>query len=167
MLEQVAKAPAEIARVPRNPARTVRLGGGALCCTSVGGSPFVSDRERGRREGTLADHVEIVSWRRRRTCSPAARVRRLRGLGAVRGEPAPRHEYSWHALVGQAVRRYGDSGPQARDSVELAAIACGGRERIEREPAILGIVNPNSPLVWDLLMVDAPGRGRRRNQPVR
>src|SRR5919204_587555 len=50
---------------------------------------------------------------------------------------------------------YGTSGPKARDAVDLAAIACGGREAIEAAPAIMGVVNPNSPLVWDFLMVDA------------
>jgi trimethylamine--corrinoid protein Co-methyltransferase len=61
---------------------------------------------------------------------------------------------------------YGTSGPKARDSVELAAIACGGRERIERIPAIMGVVNPNSPLVWDFLMVDALIEWAQAGQPV-
>ena len=61
---------------------------------------------------------------------------------------------------------YGTSGPKARDSVELAAIACGGRERIERTPAIMGVVNPNSPLVWDFLMVDALTEWAQAGQPV-
>src|SRR5204863_8270175 len=54
----------------------------------------------------------------------------------------------------------------ARDAVALAAIACGGREAIEARPAIMGVVNPNSPLVWDHLMVDALREWATANQPV-
>src|SRR5207244_2087762 len=61
---------------------------------------------------------------------------------------------------------YGTSGPKARDAVALAAIACGGREAIERTPALMGIVNPNSPLVWDFLMVDALTESASAGQPV-
>jgi trimethylamine--corrinoid protein Co-methyltransferase len=61
---------------------------------------------------------------------------------------------------------YGTSGYKARDAVALAAIACGGREAIERTPALLGVVNPNSPLVWDFLMVDALTEWATAGQPV-
>ncbi len=50
--------------------------------------------------------------------------------------------------------------------MNLAAIACGGREAIERTPAVMGVVNPNSPLVWDRLMVDALTEWASANQPV-
>ena len=43
----------------RNPARSVTLGGGGKpVLTPVGGSPFCSDFERGRREGTIADYLD-------------------------------------------------------------------------------------------------------------
>ena len=50
---------------------------------------------------------------------------------------------------------YGTSGPKARDAVELAALVFGGRDALADEPAFLGIVNPNSPLIWDYRMTDA------------
>ena len=61
---------------------------------------------------------------------------------------------------------YGTSGPKARDGVALAAIACGGHEAIAETPAMMGIVNPNSPLVWDFLMVDALTEWATAGQPV-
>ncbi len=45
---------------PRNPAREVHLGGGSMVLTPVGGSPFCSDLERGRRDGTLDAYVELT-----------------------------------------------------------------------------------------------------------
>ncbi len=37
----------------------------------------------------------------------------------------------------------------------MAEIVHGGREAIEQEAALMGIVNPNSPLIWDFRMTDA------------
>ena len=48
----------------------------------------------------------------------------------------------------------------------LAAIACGGRDAIAETPAIVGIVNPNSPLVWDTLMVECLMAWAAAGQPV-
>jgi len=56
----VARAPERFTLRARNPDRSVPLGGGSLVHTPSGGSPLCSDLERGRREGTLADHVELV-----------------------------------------------------------------------------------------------------------
>src|SRR3954454_21653430 len=59
VMEQVAKAPDAITLRPRNPAREVHLGGGSMVLTPVGSSPFCSDLERGRRDGTLDAYVEL------------------------------------------------------------------------------------------------------------
>src|ERR1700733_10141880 len=60
VLEQLKLAPAQVTVQGRNPARAVAFGGGTLCMLPPGGSPFVADRERGRRDGMYSDHVEIV-----------------------------------------------------------------------------------------------------------
>src|SRR4051794_27932384 len=60
VLSQLALAPASITVTGRNPERSVVLGGGALAHSPTGGAPFAHDRERGRRDGTIADHVELV-----------------------------------------------------------------------------------------------------------
>ena len=150
----------------RNPERAVTFGGGTLCHLPPGGSPFVSDRERGRRDGTYGDHVEIVKM------TQAAGLLRCGQSGACEASDVPetsRHldlDYSWIRYSDKPYVAYGTSGPRARDGVELAAIARGGRAAIEAEPAIIGIVNPNSPLVWDSLMVDAMWAWAEANQPI-
>ena len=75
-------------------------------------------------------------------------------------------DYSWIRYSDKPYVAYGTSGPRARDGVELAAISRGGRAAIEAEPAIIGVVNPNSPLVWDSLMVDAMWAWAEANQPI-
>ena len=48
-------APAEFTLHARNPAKSLRFGGDATVFSPVGGPPFVSDLDRGRRYGTLED----------------------------------------------------------------------------------------------------------------
>ena len=166
VMEMLAKAPAAFTLRGRNPGRAVRLGDGPPVLAPVGGSPFCSDLERGRRDGTYADHVELVKL------AHAADLITCHQSGTV--EAADLDENSRHLDMDYSVLRYSDkphvcygtSGPKARDAVELAAIACGGREAIERTPALMGIVNPNSPLVWDYLMVDALTEWATAGQPV-
>ncbi len=83
-------------------------------------------------------------------------------------------EYSAIRYSDMPYTTYGTSGPRARDGIRMAEIVHGGREAIEREPALMGIVNPNSPLIWDFRMTDALivlGRGepadRRHAVPAR
>ena len=165
VLEQLKLAPAQIT-VPGATRRAVTLGGGTLCMLPPGGSPFVADRERGRRDGTYGDHVELVKM------TQATPLLRCGQCGACEASDLPetsRHldlDYSWLRYSDKPFVAYGTSGPRARDSVELAAISCGGRAAIEAEPAIIGVVNPNSPLVWDFLMVDAMWGWAEANQPI-
>ena len=166
VMEMVARAPSAFTLQGRNPDRAVRIGDGGPVLTPVGGSPFCSDLERGRRDGTYADHVELVKM------AHAADLITCHQSGTV--EAADLDETTRHMDMDYSILRYSDkphvcygtAGYKARDAVALAAIACGGREAIERTPALLGVVNPNSPLVWDFLMVDALTEWATAAQPV-
>jgi trimethylamine--corrinoid protein Co-methyltransferase len=166
VMEMLAKAPSAFTLQGRNPDRAVRIGDAGPVLTPVGGSPFCSDLERGRRDGTYADHVELVKM------AHAADLITCHQSGTV--EAADLDENTRHMDMDYSILRYSDkphvcygtSGYKARDAVALAAIACGGREAIERTPALLGVVNPNSPLVWDFLMVDALTEWATAGQPV-
>jgi trimethylamine---corrinoid protein Co-methyltransferase len=166
VMEMAAQAPASFTLTARNPARAVTLGGGRPVLTPVGGSPFCADLERGRRDGTISDYLELIKM------AHAADLMTCHQSGVV--EATDLDERSRHLDMDYAVLRwsdkplicYGTSGPKARDAVELAAIALGGREAIEETPAIMGVVNPNSPLVWDGLMADALMEWASAGQPV-
>ena len=144
VMEMLARAPHAFTLRGRNPERSVRLGDGKPVLTPVGGSPFCSDLERGRRDGTYADHVELVKM------AQAADLITCNQSGTV--EAGDLDENSRHMDMDYSVLRYSDkphvcygtSGPKARDAVALAAIACGGREAIEQTPALMGIVTPTA-----------------------
>ncbi len=164
--EQLAKAPASMSLTGRDRSRTVTLGGGSLAHSPVGGPPFVSDLQRGRRDGTMADHVELVKL------AHASNVLPLMQSGTTEAqdlEHTSRHlemDYSILRWSGRPYIIYGTSGPKARDAIALAAIAAGGADALAADPGIIGIVNPNSPLVWDELMVDMLMACAESAQPV-
>jgi trimethylamine--corrinoid protein Co-methyltransferase len=166
VLDRLRLAPAQITVRGRRPERAVSFGGGTLCMLPTGGSPFVSDRERGRRDGTYADHVEIVKMTQ---ATPLLTCGQSGATEASDVSDRSRHldlDYSWIRYSDMPYVAYGTTGPRAQDSVDLAAIAHGGQAAIAAEPAIIGVVNPNSPLVWDAAMVAAMWAWAEANQPI-
>lgn len=166
VMEMVARAPATFPLRGRNPKRRVVIGEGKPVLAPVGGSPFASDLDGGRREGSIDDHVRLVKLAHAAELLP---VLQSGTCEAVDLPVATRHldmDYSILRWSDKPFVCYGTSGPKARDSVELAAIACGGRAAIAETPAIMGVVNPNSPLVWDFRMADALVAWAEAAQPV-
>ncbi len=166
VMEQLAKAPPSIALRGRDVARTVTIGGGSLVHTPVGGPPFADDRVRGRRDGTYADHVELVKLAHASDLLP---VLQSGTTEAQDLEYTSRHlemDYSILRWSGRPYLLYGTSGPKTRDGLALAAIGAGGADALVANPGVLGIVNPNSPLVWDELMVDTLMACAELGQPV-
>ena len=79
---------------------------------------------------------------------PAERHRR--GLRPRRAHPPHGHGLRHPALVGQAARLLRHLRPEgARRGRPGGDRAAAGARRSRRRPAIMGVVNPNSPLVWD------------------
>ena len=162
--EQVAKAPATFTLHARNPERSVEIGVGTPLWMNVGGPPFASDREGGRRSGTLADHDALVKM------THATPVLNAVQSGAVEAQDLPvshRHldmEYSVLRWSDKPYTTYGTSGPRARDGIRMAEIVHGGS--IEDRTVLIGIVNSNSPLVWDFRMTDALVAWAEANQAI-
>ncbi len=58
------------------------------------------------------------------------------------------------------------SRENARDTIEMAAIVFGGRDRIEKTPAVISLINVNSPLRYDDRMLGALLEYSEVGQPV-
>jgi len=166
VMDQLALAPSTIPMAGRNPDNAFTLGGGSVVHSPVGGPPFAHDRERGRRDGSLADHIELVKM--------AHASNSLQMLQSGTAEAQDLGYQSRHLEMDYSILRwsdrpfmiYGTAGDKARDGFALASIAAGGRDALIAKPMTLGIVNPNSPLVWDGLMVDTLVACAEFNQPV-
>lgn len=166
VMEQVAKAPTSFRLRARNPERSLTVGEGEPVLMNVGGPPFASDLDEGRRSGRMQDHDALVKM------THAADVLNCVQIGAVEAvdlEVECRHmdmEYSAIRWSDKPYTTYGTSGPRARDGVRMAEIVHGGRDAIEAEPVLMGVVNPNSPLIWDFRMTDALTVWAEANQPI-
>jgi trimethylamine--corrinoid protein Co-methyltransferase len=172
VLEQLAKVPREFDLQARNPANSVHIGGDHMVFSAVYGAPFVRQGDV-RRDATLADFHNL--------CKLSQSFPQLDSAGGVICEPNDasldsRHLDMVHALGTLTDKIYmGNvvSGPNAADTIAMTEILFGdgagraaGRASIERTPALVSLINCNSPLRWDDRMLDAQFEYCAANQPV-
>lgn len=142
----LAKAPAEFTLHARNPERDVIVGGSWINIAPVGGTPNITDLDRGRRPGTFADLQNLIRLQQSLNC--------VHLIGGVQVEaqdlPVPtRHLDMHHAQVTLSDRVFGARGigrDRVRDAIAIAAIARGRTlEQLRAEPSTYTVTNTNSP----------------------
>ena len=156
VMEMLASAPREFELRARNPERDLHVGGNSIIFSSVGGPAFVSDLDRGRRPGTYAEMCDYF--------------RVIQGLNIVHQEgggcfepmdlPAEtRHldlYYAQLTLLDKNAQAYALGRYRTVDCLEMTAIALGiTRAELAARPAVLAIINTNSPLQLDVPMSEA------------
>src|SRR5207247_1007175 len=165
VLEQVAKVPHEFDLQGRNPDHTFRVGGDGMVLASVYGPPFVREGDT-RREATMADFENF--------CRLSQAFSQLDSAGGTICEPNDRPLDSRHLDMVRALQTLTDkpymgsvtSGPNAADTIAMTEILHGGREAIEQTPAVISLINVNSPLRYDDRMLSAMFEYVRAGQPV-
>src|SRR5579871_702000 len=156
-------APREFTLYARNPERNVRFGGDATVFSPVGGPPFVTDLDRGRRYGTLEDLQNFIKLAH---MAPA-----IHFSGGCMCEPMEIPPNKRHLDVQYAFFRWSDQGCEATpetaghaaDAVALAE-SLFGESYLETHPVVLGNINSNSPLVYDGRMLGALRQFASHNQ---
>src|SRR4029079_6540158 len=141
VMEHVSNAPAEFTIHARNPNHTIVMGGNHMVLAPVYGPPNVQDLDKGRREATFEDFCNFVKL--------AQVTPDIHNAGGVVTEPndlpqATRHLDMVHALLPLSDKTFmGNvvSAENADDSIELAAIVFGGREKIAQNPVMLSLIN--------------------------
>jgi len=165
VLEQVAKAPSEFDVQARNPEHTVHIGGDHMAFASVYGPPFVREGDL-RRDATMQDFERL--------CMLSQAFEELDSAGGTICEPNDRPLDSRHLDMVFALQTLTDkpymgsvtSGPNAADTVRMTEMLFGGREAIEQTPAVISLINVNSPLRYDDRMLAAMFEYVRAGQPV-
>jgi trimethylamine--corrinoid protein Co-methyltransferase len=163
----VGLAPAEFTLGARNPARSLVFGGASLVIGAVGGPAFVSDLDRGRRPGTQADLEEYVR------VIGSLDIIHQEGGGPFEALDLPAEtryldlyrtlatllDKSWQCIAfGRA---------PVEDALEVASITLGtDRNGLLRAPALMSVVNSNSPLRLDGPMADGLIAMAEHGQPV-
>jgi trimethylamine---corrinoid protein Co-methyltransferase len=164
ILEQVAKAPREFELQARNPERTAHIGGNHMVFGAVYGCPFVREGLE-RREATYADYENLVRL--------AQAFPQLDTPGGTICEPNDKPLDSRHLDMVYALLTLSDkpfmgsvtSGPNAEDTIAMAEMVFG-RESLEQSPAIISLINVNSPLRYDDRMLSALLAYAKANQAL-
>ncbi|MFN8630002.1 MAG: trimethylamine methyltransferase family protein [Chloroflexota bacterium] len=151
----IAHAPPRFELQARNPERSVVFGDRHLVFASVGGPAFVSDLDGGRRPGTSADLERFVR------VIGALDVIHQEGGGPLEALDLPaetRHLDLYRTLATNLDKPWQCSAfgrGAVEDGIEVAAITLGvDRDELARSPALMTIVNTNSPLRLDEPMSD-------------
>jgi trimethylamine---corrinoid protein Co-methyltransferase len=147
----------------RNPERSVDIGGRNTVFAPVYGSPFVHDLDKGRRYGTIEDFRNFVKLA---YLSP-----HLHHSGGTVCEPVDlpvnkRHlemVYAHMALSDKAFMGSVTAPSRAADTVALAEILFG-KEFVAENTVVTSLINANSPMVWDGVMLGAAETYASANQ---
>ena len=147
-------APASFVQHARNPERNVTIGGKNLVLAPVYGPPFVRDLDGGRRYATIADFRNFVKL--------GQMSKWVHHSGGTVCEPTDvavnkRHLDMLHAHMTLSDKPYmGSVTERSRcvDSVEMSKILFG-EKFVDENTVMTSLVNINSPLTFDPIMMDA------------
>ncbi|GGH56088.1 trimethylamine methyltransferase [Frigidibacter albus] len=149
-----ATAPGRIVQHARNPERTVEIGGRSLVLAPVYGPPFVRDAAGGRRYATMADFNNFVKL--------GYMSKWLHHSGGTVCEPTDvpvnkRHLDMLFAHMTLSDKPYMGSVTEpsrAADSVEMSKILFGA-EFVDQNTVMTSLININSPMTFDGIMMGA------------
>jgi len=149
-----ATAPSRIVQHARNPERTVEIGGRSLVLAPVYGPPFVRDAAGGRRYATMADFNNFVKL--------GYMSKWLHHSGGTVCEPTDvpvnkRHLDMLFAHMTLSDKPYMGSVTEpsrAADSVEMSKILFG-EDFVDRNTVMTSLININSPMTFDGIMMGA------------
>ncbi|MDG1295026.1 MAG: trimethylamine methyltransferase family protein [Planktomarina sp.] len=147
-------APSKFVQHARNPERNVEIGGKTLVTAPVYGPPFVRDRDGGRRYATLADFQKFVKL--------GYMSKYLHHSGGTVCEPTDVPVNKRHLDMLLAHMVYSDKPfmgsvtepGRAQDSVDMCEILFG-KEFVQNNTVMTSLININSPLTFDSIMMGA------------
>ena len=147
-------APSRIVQHARNPARNVEIGGNTLVCAPVYGPPFVRDAAGGRRYATMDDFQKFVKL--------GYMSKWLHHSGGTVCEPTDVPVNKRHLDMLLAHMTLSDKPfmgsvtepSRAQDSVEMCEILFG-KEFVQNNTVMTSLININSPMTFDDVMMGA------------
>ena len=156
-------APSKFIQHARNPERSVEVGGKNLVLAPVYGPPFVRDSEGGRRYATMADFEKFVKL--------GYMSKWLHHSGGTVCEPTDIPVNKRHLDMLLAHMTLSDKPfmgsvtepSRAQDSVEMCEILFG-KEFVQENTVMTSLININSPMTFDSIMMGALEVYARNNQ---
>ncbi len=168
VMEMVAKAPARFTITPRNPDRSIEIGGRTLLFGNVSSPPNYWDMEIGKKvAGTREMCRNLLKLTQYFNC--------IHFAGGYPVEPVDIHASVRHldvlydklTLTDKAMHAYSLGKERVEDVMEMVRIAGGlSHEEFEAAPRMYTNINSTSPLKHDQPMIDGCLRLARRGQAI-
>lgn len=147
--ELVAKAPSSFTFRARNPLRNRLIGGNSINFYPCAGMVFMHDLDRGRRPGTKADWIKIGKLAQASNAIHLAPI-----MAVVMHDVAVNEKHLQNYYLGATISdkpllgiSHGTVIPA--DVIEMARIVFGEELEPELGPVTGGVINVNSPLIYD------------------
>jgi len=148
----IASAPSEFDIIPRGPTRRISVGGRHVVMMPVGGPPYATDLDGGKRAGTLVDfenfvkltqHFDVIHTNNP-TTEPQDILVEFRHLEMMR---------AMLTLSDKAAFVYSRGRGKVTDCFEMQRIALGlSEDEFMEQPHCFTIINTNSPRQLDVPM---------------
>ncbi len=159
----IKTAPREYTQFARNPANNVVIGGNNTVFAPVYGPPFIRNLDEGRRYATIEDFRNFAKLV---YMSPS-----LHHAGGTLCEPVDIPVAKRHLDMTYTHIKYSDkpfmssvtSGERSADSVAMCEMLFG-KDFVDQNCVMTSLINANSPMVWDGVMLGALKVLARANQ---
>jgi trimethylamine--corrinoid protein Co-methyltransferase len=159
----IKTAPREYQQHARNPANSISIGGNNTVFAPVYGPPFIRNLDEGRRYATIEDFRNFSKL--------VYMLPSLHHAGGTLCEPVDIPVAKRHLDMVYTHIKYNDkpfmgsvtAGERAADSVAMAELVFG-KEFVDQNCVMTSLINANSPMVWDGVMLGALKVYARANQ---
>ncbi len=167
VMEMVAKAPSSFTLTPRNPDRTLTVGGNHILFGNVSSPPNYWDLKTGKVPGTRAQCQDLLKLTQYFNC--------IHFAGGYPVEPVDIHARDRHldvvydklTLTDKVMHAYSLGKERVEDVMEMVRIAGGlSHEDFTATPRMYTNINSTSPLKHDFPMIDGCLRLVRSGQAV-
>lgn len=166
-MEALAQAPSAFTLTPRDPGKSLTIGGNHINFGFVSGPPNVHDRVNGRRAGNMADyrrlvsiaqHFNVIAMLGNQTTAPVELPPNNRHLDTYRETLVLTDKIFSAVPIGIG---------RVRDAVEMVALGRGlSVADLQDDPSVITNINVNSPRKLDDTMADAALYMARHGQAV-
>ncbi len=164
--ETLAKAPDAFPLRALNPDHDLDIGKGPSKIAPGYGCASVMDASGNTREATLQDHLDLLKLVQ---AAPELQIN-----GGILAQPSDVPAAHSHLAMHHATLVYADKClmgmpgtlAQVTDIMELTAIRLGGQDCLARDPRVITMVSPISPLQIDETALASVEAATRFNQPV-
>lgn len=150
----------------RNPQKSIHVGGKDMVLLPTGGAPNVAGIDGSQRPATLSD-FKIA-------CKLVQTSGQLDMGGFVMVQPTDIPQKTAHldmmlnymTLCDKPIFGASGSGRMAKDTIDMAGLLFGGKERLKTKPVMASIINVMSPLQYSQEQTQALAAMASCNQPV-